>query len=89
MKDLLYYFPRQFEDRNNVKKIMQLENDEKATIKGDNSRSKYIIVPRKGMNITKMDVRDETGYAKLVFFNQPYIKNIFKCGDTILVFGKS
>ena len=87
LKDLLYYFPRQFEDRNNLKKIMQLENDEKATIK-------VIIVgvstssPRKGMDITKVDVRDETGYAKLVFFNQPYVKNTFKRGDTILVFGK-
>lgn len=87
LRDLLYYFPRQFEDRNNLKKIIQLENDEKATIK-------VIIVgvststPRKGMNITKVDVRDETGYAKLVFFNQAYVKNTFKCGDTILVFGK-
>ena len=87
LKDLLYYFPRQFEDRNNLKKIMQLENDEKATIK-------VIIVgvstssPRKGMDITKVDVRDETGYAKLVFFNQSYVKNTFKRGDTILVFGK-
>ncbi|WP_042271789.1 ATP-dependent DNA helicase RecG [[Clostridium] dakarense] len=87
LKDLVYYFPRQFEDRNNLKKIIQLENEEKATIK-------VIIVgistssPRKGMNITKVDVRDETGYAKLVFFNQDYVKNTFRPGDTILVFGK-
>lgn len=87
LKDLVYYFPRQFEDRNNLKKIIQLENEEKATIK-------VIIVgistssPRKGMNIIKVDVRDETGYAKLVFFNQDYVKNTFRPGDTILVFGK-
>ncbi|MCR8745283.1 ATP-dependent DNA helicase RecG [Romboutsia lituseburensis] len=87
LKDLLYYFPRQFEDRNNLKKIMQLENEEKATIK-------VVIVgvstssPRKGLSITKVDVRDETGYVKLVFFNQQYVKNAFKPGDTILVFGK-
>ncbi|CEH35429.1 ATP-dependent DNA helicase RecG [Romboutsia lituseburensis] len=87
LKDLLYYFPRQFEDRNNLKKIIQLENEEKATIK-------VVIVgvstssPRKGLSITKVDVRDETGYAKLVFFNQQYVKNAFKPGDTILVFGK-
>lgn len=87
LKDLLYYFPRQFEDRNNLKKIIQLENEEKSTIK-------VVIVgvstssPRKGLSITKVDVRDETGYAKLVFFNQQYVKNAFKPGDTILVFGK-
>lgn len=87
LKDLIYYFPRQFEDRNNLKKIFELQNEDKATIKvviaGISTSS-----PRKGMNITKVDVRDETGYAKLVFFNQDYVKNTFKPGDTILVFGK-
>ena len=38
-------------------------------------RQKALIVgittsnPRKGMTLTKVDVKDETGYAKLVFFN--------------------
>lgn len=87
LKDLIYYFPRQYEDRNNLKKIIQLENEDKATIKA-------IIVsvstssPKKGMILTKVDVKDETGYAKLVFFNQEYIKNTFKAGDTVLVFGR-
>ncbi|SCH12813.1 ATP-dependent DNA helicase RecG [Romboutsia sp. 1001713B170207_170306_H8] len=87
LKDLLYYFPRQYEDRNNLKKISQLKNEDKATIKA-------VIVgittstPRKGMTLTKVDVKDETGYAKLVFFNQPYVSNTFRSGDTILVFGK-
>lgn len=87
LRDLIYYFPRQFEDRNNLKKIFELQNEDKATLK-------VVIIgittssPRKGMNITKVDVRDDTGYAKLVFFNQDYIKNTLKPGDTILVFGK-
>ena len=87
LKDLLYYFPRQYEDRNNLKKIAQLQNEDKATIKA-------VILgittsnPKKGMTLTKVDIKDETGYAKLVFFNQPYISNAFKSGDTILVFGK-
>ena len=87
LKDLIYYFPRQFEDRNNFKKIFELQNDEKATIR-------VVVIgieisnPRKGMNITKIDVKDDTGYAKLVFFNQNYIKDRFKPGDTILVFGR-
>ena len=87
LKDLLYYFPRQFEDRNNLKKIMQLDNEEKATIKvlvvGINTTE-----PRKGLTLTKVDVRDETGYAKLVFFNQPHISKTIRSGDSILVFGK-
>ena len=87
LKDLLYYFPRQYEDRNNLKKIAQLQNEDKATIKA-------VILgittsnPKKGMTLTKVDIKDETGYAKLVFFNQPYISNAFKSGDTIIVFEK-
>lgn len=26
------------------------------------------------MTLTKIDIKDETGYAKLAFFNQPHIK---------------
>ncbi|MEG1408285.1 MAG: ATP-dependent DNA helicase RecG [Terrisporobacter sp.] len=87
LKDLIYYFPRQYEDRSNVKKISQLENEEKASIKGVITRVDTYS-PRKGMKITRMDVRDESGYIRLVFFNQEYLTRVFKSGDSILVFGK-
>ena len=32
LKDLLYYFPRQYEDINNLKKIVELKNEDKATM---------------------------------------------------------
>ena len=87
LKDLIYYFPRQYEDRSNVKKISQLENEEKASIKGIITRIDSYS-PRKGMTITKIDVRDESGFIRLVFFNQEYITRAFKSGDSILAFGK-
>ena len=87
LKDLLFYFPRQFEDRNNLKKIFQLEKDEKATVKAIIT-SINESTPKKGMIITKIEIKDETGYAKLAFFNQPHIRKIFKSGDSILAFGK-
>ena len=83
----MYYFPRQFEDRNNLKKIAQLEDGEKVTIKAVIS-SINTFSPKEGMTLTKIDVKDETGSAKLVFFNKSYIKNTFRPGDSILVFGK-
>ncbi len=87
LKDLLYYFPRQYEDRNNLKKIADLKNEDKATVKGIISNISTRN-PKKGMTLTKVDIKDETGVAKLVFFNQPYISNTFRSGDTVLVFGK-
>lgn len=87
IKDLLYYFPRQFEDRSIIKKIAQLEDEEKVTVKAliTNIES---YTPKKGMTITRIDVKDDTGFAKLTFFNKEYIKNTFRVVDSILAFGK-
>lgn len=85
--DLVYYFPRQYEDRNNLKKIFELEDEEKVTIRVIVNSIETSNI-RKGLVITKIGVRDETGFARLVFFNQEYISSTLKKGDTILVFGK-
>ena len=87
VSDLVYYFPRQYEDRNNLKKIFELEDEEKITIRVIVNSIETSNI-RKGLVITKIGVRDETGFARLVFFNQEYISSTLKKGDTILVFGK-
>lgn len=85
--DLLFYFPRQYEDRNNLRKIFELKDEEKVTIRAIVSSIETSNV-RKGLVITKVGVRDETGFARLVFFNQEYISSTLKKGDTVFVFGK-
>lgn len=87
LKDLIYYFPRQYEDRSVVKKISQLENEDKVSIKGIIFKIDTYS-PKKGMKITRIDIRDESGYIKMSFFNQEYITKVFKSGDSILAFGK-
>lgn len=87
VSDLLFYFPRQYEDRNNLKKIFELKDEEKVTIRVIVNSIETSNV-RKGLVITKIGVRDETGFARLVFFNQEYISSTLKKGDTIFVFGK-
>lgn len=87
VSDLLFYFPRQYEDRNNLKKIFELKDEEKVTIRVIVNNIETSNV-RKGLVITKVGVRDETGFARLVFFNQEYISSTLKKGDTIFVFGK-
>jgi ATP-dependent DNA helicase RecG len=87
LKDLLYYFPRTFEDRDITKKIVELQDGDKVTVKAViGSISNFS--PRKGMNITTMVITDETGSVKISFFNKAYLKNAYKSGDSILVFGK-
>ena len=59
IKDLLYYFPRAYEDRSNVKKIYQLEHDEKACTKGIISDIKTHEARNK-IKVTKFIIRDES-----------------------------
>ena len=87
LKDLIYYFPRQYEDRSIIKKISQLQNEDKVSIKGIITKIQTYN-PKKGMKITKVDVRDDSGYINMSFFNQEYITKVFKSGDSILAFGK-
>jgi ATP-dependent DNA helicase RecG len=87
LKDLLYYFPRHYEDRSAFKKIFNVMDSDRVSVKGiiyDTDIKK----PRKGMSITKIIIRDETGFLTLVFFNQEYLLNTYKKGDTIIAFGK-
>ena len=87
LKDLIYYLPRQYEDRSIIKKISQLENQDKVSIKGVITKIDT-YTPRKGMKITRIDIRDDSGYIKMSFFNQEYLIKLFKNGDSILAFGK-
>lgn len=87
IKDLLYYFPRVYEDRNNVKKIWQLEHDEKACTKGVITNIKSQVA-KNNMKISKFVIKDETGFLTLVFFNQDYLTKVFKQGDSVIVYGK-
>ncbi|EOD00523.1 ATP-dependent DNA helicase RecG [Caldisalinibacter kiritimatiensis] len=88
VNDLIYYFPRTYEDRRTIKKIIDCQEGEKATLKvlvcGDSAVNR----PRKGLTITKVPVRDDTGFAYLVWFNQEYFAKRLKKGQTIKVNGK-
>ncbi len=88
VKDLLYYFPRSYEDRTKFNKLSQCENGEKANLEVTVSGSGAVMRPRRGLSIAKVPVKDETALGYLVWFNQDYVINNFKVGDKIKVNGK-
>lgn len=86
IEDALFYFPRQFEDRSRVKKVFQLEDGEKVTIEVKIERITSNRVRK--LSITELYVKDDTKACKLVFFNKGYLRNTFRVGDRVKVFGK-
>ena len=87
IRDLLYLFPRRYEDRTTFTPIAALKPGERATICGVvREISEY--KPRAGMNITRVMVTDGSGAAYGVWFNQPYMKKRFKQGMRVAFSGK-
>jgi ATP-dependent DNA helicase RecG len=89
VEDLLYYFPRRYEDRTRFVRICDLQEGESQTIKaqvlasGDRRSWR-----RRGFSITEAIVEDATGRLSCVWFNQPYLKQYLKPGTALILYGK-
>ena len=88
LKDLITYFPRDYEDRGKVKLIQDIEDGEEALIEGVCISKMMEKRIRKNMVIYKLSVRDESGLCHITWFNQRYLKNRFKVGEIYKFFGK-
>ena len=86
--DLITYFPRDYEDRGKPKKISEVEDGEETLIEAICVSKMMEKRIRKNMVIYKLTVRDETGLCHITWFNQRYLKNRFKLGETYKFFGK-
>ncbi|MDA8236091.1 MAG: ATP-dependent DNA helicase RecG [Clostridia bacterium] len=87
VEDLLYHFPRRYEDRSQLKKVNQLEHGEVETIQGQVVGNQELR-PRRGLTITKVAIHDGTGVLYAVWFNQPYLQKQFHQGQQLLITGK-
>ena len=88
LKDMIYHFPRDYEDRSQKKKIYELNNEEKVTFEGIlYSRISERRI-RKGLTIYSAIIKDDTGTITATWFNQKFIKNQLVVGQSYLFFGK-
>jgi len=87
VEDLLFYFPRKYQDRKNILKIKDISNDVQASVFIEivTAKTNYI---RRGFCITRVSGKDETGQINLIWYNQPYLNRVFKTGDKIFIYGK-
>ena len=88
LKDLITYFPREYEDRGKTKTIAEVEDGEETLIEAICVSKMLEKRIKKNMVIYKLTVRDETGICHITWFNQRYLKTQFKLGETYKFFGK-
>ena len=85
--DLIYYFPRAYDDRTNIKKIGELKFNEYVVLKASVMSAVNLTV-RSGKKIVKAMVSDGTGIMEILWFGMPYIKKSLKIGEEYLFIGQ-
>lgn len=87
VKDLIEHFPRDYDDRTNIKKISELSLNESNTFKGHIAGSPENI-RIKDKILTRVKISDDTGSIMAVWYNQAYMKNAFQEKTEYIFTGK-
>jgi ATP-dependent DNA helicase RecG len=86
--DMLYYYPRRYDDYSQLKPIHDLFYGQQVTVIG----TVVSVHPRAArggkMSIVEAVINDGTGGLRLTWFNQPWLTNRLKAGEAISVSGE-
>lgn len=89
LEDLIKYYPRDYEDRNKPTKIANAVDGQEVLIEATVTSKMSEIPTRRNMKMYKLIVKDDTGSAILTWFNQKYLKDKLKLGQTYNFYGKA
>lgn len=87
IEDLIEYYPRDYEDRSDIKNISSLIINSVNTFKGI-IKNKPENISFNNLKLTKAKIIDNTGSIECVWFNQPYLKNSIKLKTKYIFTGK-
>ena len=87
LKDLLYYFPRAYDDRTNIKKIEELRGNEYVVLKVQFLSITNPYLPSR-VKMTKVRATDGTGVIDVVWFQMPYLAKSLKIGEEYILIGQ-
>lgn len=88
VRDLLFHFPRSYENRGEIKTIAEATEGTMQALALIVATAPKTANIRRGMSITKFRAFDTTGTVEILFFNQPYCRDIFSVGDEFRFYGK-
>jgi ATP-dependent DNA helicase RecG len=88
LEDLLYYFPRRYDDYSQLKPINRLTFGEETTLLA--TIQSIFSRPIRGgkMHMTEAVVTDGTGSLRVNWFNQPWLADKFTTGAQVVLSGK-
>ena len=88
LRDLVGYFPRGYDDRTDIKNIGNLVIGETVCVRAMAAETPKLSRIRKGLDLVKLRVVDEFGTLDITFFNQAFVRDAIKQGETYIFYGK-
>lgn len=86
--DLLTFYPRRYEDRTQSYTVAQAPIGENVCVEAMVAQAPTLSRIRRGLELVKTRVVDDTGALELTFFNQPYLQKSLKQGESYVFYGK-
>lgn len=88
VEDLIFFFPRSYEDRTTIKSIKEYENNETLNCVVTIKTVPTISNLRNNLKLLKVIATDGDSDISLIWFNQTYLKNQIKVGEKYFCRGK-
>lgn len=88
LEDLIFHFPHRYEDFSEISFVSQAKLNKNNCFLGKILKIENRRTPKKKIIITEAIFQDKSGAIKVVWFNQPYLKRVFKEGDKVCLAGK-
>ena len=89
LRDLISYFPRAYDDRTQLRRIADLVPGEAAGVAAMVASPPTVSHIRKGLDLVKLRAVDDTGELNVTFFNQAWLKNNLRQGETYVFYGRA
>src|SRR5262249_12108538 len=87
VEDLLYRFPIRYEDRSRLQPIASLKPGRPASIIGRILSCGVRSTRRPGFKIFEALIGDASGALRATWLNQPFLRDVFKTGQTVVFYG--
>ncbi len=87
IRDALYSLPYRYEDRTELKKIAELRPGFVETVQGKIVFANSIHTRKRNFRIFEIAVNDGTGFLKVKWFNQPFMKKNLSVGQEVILSG--
>ena len=86
--DLIYFFPRAYEKRGDVRPLSEFDPEKQCAYILTVATEVKTANIRRGLSLSKFRAFDESGSIEITFFNSPYVKDVFHIGSTFRFWGK-